>query len=341
MGAGHARSRYLNRKEEVPKSGLVTGVKSSNFLFTVGSGGPEGTTTLLSSRESIHPLSVYGQLSRRRVTEGSHRSSLFMLFLRFEKDLRVSREEEGEEHLRVQYNGELYAALGKDESLEKESIDSLPIGWTIGGSDSILYLNRGSLFLSNGEKDQNMPLKDSTETKMGCQERRRSSCPLAGWAVRVREGQSLILKTSIRKSWGGKGGKALHSWFSCSWILKNHKNPELEWDSNSSPFEILRRVALWRAQYDESCRLCSGGSSCLSLASMVESVRGLIGGGLPCGGCEAVECRTLDGESLVAESITSLFSDPSSMGHVESYVNQQGPPCKAKYSWVTDSEVVP
>ncbi|XLS85750.1 hypothetical protein HN51_035916 [Arachis hypogaea] len=36
-----------------------------------------------------------------------------------------------------------------------------------------------------------------------------------------------------------------------------------------------------------------------------------------------------------------LRSDPSSMGHVESRVNQQGPPCKAKYSWVTDSEVVP
>ncbi|KAG2239904.1 hypothetical protein Bca52824_091263 [Brassica carinata] len=56
---------------------------------------------------------------------------------------------------------------------------------------------------------------------------------------------------------------------------------------------------------------------------------------------EAVECRTLDGDSPVAESITSLCSDPSSMGHVESRVNQQGPPCKAKYSWVTDSEVVP
>ncbi|GMJ16258.1 hypothetical protein HRI_005295000 [Hibiscus trionum] len=28
------------------------------------------------------------------------------------------------------------------------------------------------------------------------------------------------------------------------------------------------------------------------------------------------------------------------MGHVESRVNQQGPPCKAKYSWVTDSEAV-
>lgn len=36
----------------------------------------------------------------------------------------------------------------------------------------------------------------------------------------------------------------------------------------------MRRVALWRAQYDESCKLCSGGSYCLSLASMVESVGG-------------------------------------------------------------------
>ena len=56
---------------------------------------------------------------------------------------------------------------------------------------------------------------------------------------------------------------------------------------------------------------------------------------------EAVESCTIDGESPVAESITSLCSNPSSMGHVESRVNQQGPPCKAKYSWVTDSEVVP
>ena len=56
---------------------------------------------------------------------------------------------------------------------------------------------------------------------------------------------------------------------------------------------------------------------------------------------EAVESCTLDGDSPVAESITSLRSNPSSMGHVESRVNQQGPPCKAKYSWVTDSEVVP
>ncbi|RYR11614.1 hypothetical protein Ahy_B04g069115 [Arachis hypogaea] len=36
---------------------------------------------------------------------------------------------------------------------------------------------------------------------------------------------------------------------------------------------------------------------------------------------EAVECCTLDGEGPVAESISSLRSDPSSMGHVESHVN--------------------
>ncbi|MBA0710427.1 hypothetical protein Golax_009720 [Gossypium laxum] len=56
---------------------------------------------------------------------------------------------------------------------------------------------------------------------------------------------------------------------------------------------------------------------------------------------EAVKCRTLDGDSLVAENIISLCFDPSSMRHVESRVNQQGPACKAKYSWVTDSEIVP
>ncbi|KAJ7942124.1 Ycf68 protein [Quillaja saponaria] len=80
MGAGHARSRYLNRKEGDAEgrasdwSEVVTRridgaiqVRSnveSNFLFTRGiravRGGPP---RLLSSRESIHPLSVYGQLS--------------------------------------------------------------------------------------------------------------------------------------------------------------------------------------------------------------------------------------------------------------------------------------
>ncbi|KAG4182386.1 hypothetical protein ERO13_A09G039165v2 [Gossypium hirsutum] len=55
---------------------------------------------------------------------------------------------------------------------------------------------------------------------------------------------------------------------------------------------------------------------------------------------EAVKCRTLNGDSLVAKSITSLRFDLSSMEHVESCVNQQGPPYKAKYSWVTAGEVV-
>ncbi|KAJ0018624.1 hypothetical protein Pint_09419 [Pistacia integerrima] len=90
---------------------------------------------------------------------------------------------------------------------------------------------------------------------------------------RRRSNHSFLKPAFLRpKSRGGKGGKALRSRFFCSWILRNHKNPYLEWDSNSAPFEILRRVALWRAQYDESCKLCSGGSYCLSLASMVESV---------------------------------------------------------------------
>eukprot|EP01018_Ginkgo_biloba_P006814 Gb_38719 [translate_table: standard] len=55
---------------------------------------------------------------------------------------------------------------------------------------------------------------------------------------------------------------------------------------------------------------------------------------------EAVESYTLDGESPVAKSIIGLHSNSSSMGHVKSCVNQQGPPCKAKYSWVTDNKVV-
>jgi hypothetical protein len=89
----------------------------SNFLFICGSGQSEGgdgyPPWILSSRESIHPLSVYGWLSLRhrlkfnldvengapnnassqtknygitlfilgRVTEGSYHSSLFMFFL--------------------------------------------------------------------------------------------------------------------------------------------------------------------------------------------------------------------------------------------------------------------
>ncbi len=56
---------------------------------------------------------------------------------------------------------------------------------------------------------------------------------------------------------------------------------------------------------------------------------------------KVVESRTLDDESPIGENITSLGFNLSSMGHVEFLVNQQRPPCKVKYSWVTDSEVVP
>lgn len=62
----------------------------------------------------------------------------------------------------------------------------------------------------------------------------------------------------------------------------------------------------------------------------------------PCFGREPnVRVATLDGESSIIESITNLCSNPNNMVHMESCVNQQGPPSKAKYSWVTNSEVVP
>lgn len=55
----------------------------------------------------------------------------------------------------------------------------------------------------------------------------RSPVGQSGWAVRVGEGQSLVLKTGIRKTKqsGEKRERALPSWFSCNWILRNHKNP--------------------------------------------------------------------------------------------------------------------
>ncbi|TYG80094.1 hypothetical protein ES288_D02G189000v1, partial [Gossypium darwinii] len=88
------------------------------------------------------------------------------------------------------------------------------------------------------------------------------SYPLLGWAVRVGERKSLILKTSILKSKESEEGKL---------------SAVLECDSNSTPFKILRKVTLWRAHY------------CLSLASTVESVEDLRDSGLPCGGCQLFE----------------------------------------------------
>ena len=56
---------------------------------------------------------------------------------------------------------------------------------------------------------------------------------------------------------------------------------------------------------------------------------------------EAAETCTTEGESPVVESPLKLSRIPSSAGQVKSRVNQRGPPRKAKYSGVTDSEPVP
>ena len=55
---------------------------------------------------------------------------------------------------------------------------------------------------------------------------------------------------------------------------------------------------------------------------------------------EAFERCTGESESLVVIGYVFVTFFPSSTRHVESCVNLQGPPCKAKYSWMTDSEQV-
>ncbi|KAG2270293.1 hypothetical protein Bca52824_064848 [Brassica carinata] len=60
-------------------------------FYSLGSGGPRGPPRLLSSRESIHPLSVYVQLSRKQLFH-----KYFLWYGRGEQA-----------HLRAQYNGEL------------------------------------------------------------------------------------------------------------------------------------------------------------------------------------------------------------------------------------------
>ncbi len=55
-----------------------------------------------------------------------------------------------------------------------------------------------------------------------------------------------------------------------------------------------------------------------------------------------LERSAIAGESPLDENRrASLYRDPSSAGHEESCVNQGGPSSKAKYSLVTDSELVP
>jgi hypothetical protein len=51
-----------------------------------------------------------------------------------------------------------------------------------------------------------------------------------------------------------------------------------------------------------------------------------------------LENLTIGSDSLVIENFLLIYLFPSSMGHVEPRVNLRGPPRKAKYSWMSDSE---
>jgi hypothetical protein len=54
-----------------------------------------------------------------------------------------------------------------------------------------------------------------------------------------------------------------------------------------------------------------------------------------------LESLTIESDSLVIENWNNQNWIPSSMEHVKFRVNLRGPPRKAKYSWMTDSEIVP
>ncbi|GMN19302.1 hypothetical protein TIFTF001_038276 [Ficus carica] len=91
----------------------------------VRTGGPP---RLLSSRESIHPLSVYGQLSLEHSHYERPRSvqwdvSIYLsLDSKWEQTCHGKEEGRNKHTWRAQYNGELYAAFGKDESLPKRNL---------------------------------------------------------------------------------------------------------------------------------------------------------------------------------------------------------------------------
>lgn len=53
-----------------------------------------------------------------------------------------------------------------------------------------------------------------------------------------------------------------------------------------------------------------------------------------------MENYTKESDSLVTENF-NIFLYPSSMEHVKFRVNLRGPSRKAKYSWMSDSEIVP
>ena len=54
-----------------------------------------------------------------------------------------------------------------------------------------------------------------------------------------------------------------------------------------------------------------------------------------------MERPAIDGESPVVEIGTDSNRYPSIAGHVQSGGNPRGPSRKAKYYWLTDSELVP
>ena len=54
-----------------------------------------------------------------------------------------------------------------------------------------------------------------------------------------------------------------------------------------------------------------------------------------------LERRTTEGDSPVTESESALAGHPSNVWHVKSGVNFGGPPSKAKYDILSDSEPVP
>ncbi|CAA6675651.1 unnamed protein product [Spirodela intermedia] len=186
----------------------------------VGSGrSGGGPTRLLSSRESIHPLSVYGQLSlehrfrfglngkmehltthlhRPRTTRsplsfwGLEKAAINRISLilpsrreeRLKKDLRVSRVGPGgfltsSFFFHRSFSQRLAMVRGKGGTSKAHlSLVQVQDGPAAPGkrieeaSDSFMHAPLGLGGIYNGEEDRNMPLKDSTETKMGCQERR-------------------------------------------------------------------------------------------------------------------------------------------------------------------------
>ena len=54
-----------------------------------------------------------------------------------------------------------------------------------------------------------------------------------------------------------------------------------------------------------------------------------------------LEGRAIEGDSPVSESRDAPASHPSNVRHEEPGVNSGGPPSKAKYDLLSDSELVP